>query len=96
LLAGIANITAIVIQNLAVINNPTYVPQTWHVTLLMIAMLTIQGKNPTYFPQNWHRAYNVKASLIRLAFSSPSFRGSSLSLEYFTFASSLSLWWCIW
>jgi choline transport protein len=59
LLAGIANITAIIIQNLAVINNPSYVPQTWHVTLLMIAMLTIQGKHPACFQQTCHRADNI-------------------------------------
>ena len=43
LLAGIANITAIILQNLAVLNHASYVPQTWHITLMMIAILTVQG-----------------------------------------------------
>ena len=43
LLAGIANITAIIVQQLAMLNNPSYVPKTWHVTMIMIAILTVQG-----------------------------------------------------
>jgi amino acid transporter len=43
LLAGIANITAIILQQLAVLNNPSYVPKTWHITLIMIAILFVQG-----------------------------------------------------
>ena len=43
LLAGIANITAIILQQMVLLNNPSYVPQTWHVTMIMIAMLAVHG-----------------------------------------------------
>ena len=43
LLAGIANITAIILQQMAILTHPSYVPQTWHVTLIMIAMLIVHG-----------------------------------------------------
>ncbi|OAG37287.1 hypothetical protein AYO21_08472 [Fonsecaea monophora] len=43
LLAGIANITAIILQQLAMLNHPSYVPETWHITLIMIAILLVQG-----------------------------------------------------
>jgi choline transport protein len=43
LLAGIANITAIILQSLVSLNNPNYVPERWHVTLIMFAMLFVQG-----------------------------------------------------
>ncbi|ETN41421.1 uncharacterized protein HMPREF1541_03356 [Cyphellophora europaea CBS 101466] len=40
---GIANITAIMVQQMAMLNNPNYVPKNWHITLIMIAMLIIHG-----------------------------------------------------
>jgi hypothetical protein len=40
LLAGIANITAIIVQQLAILNNPNYVPETWHVTMIIIAIVS--------------------------------------------------------
>ncbi|KPI43354.1 putative amino-acid permease [Cyphellophora attinorum] len=43
LLAGIANITAIILQQLAILNNPDYLPERWHVTLMMIAIIVVQG-----------------------------------------------------
>ena len=43
LLAGIANITAIILQQMAAMNYPSYTPQTWHVTMIMIAMLAVHG-----------------------------------------------------
>lgn len=43
LLAGIANITAIILQQLAVLNHPGYVPKTWHITMIMIALIVVQG-----------------------------------------------------
>jgi choline transport protein len=43
LLAGIANITAIILQSLISLNNPNYVPERWHVTMIIFAMLLMQG-----------------------------------------------------
>ena len=43
LLAGTTNITVLLLQNMAFLNNPNYVPEQWHVTLMMIAMLTLFG-----------------------------------------------------
>ena len=48
LLAGIANITAIIVQQLAILNNPSYDPETWHVTMIMIAIITTQGMINSY------------------------------------------------
>lgn len=43
LLAGIANITAIILQQLAILNHPGYVPETWHVTMIIIGLIVVQG-----------------------------------------------------
>ena len=43
LLAGVANITAAVIQALAGLNYPDYVPERWHLTLIIFAILTVEG-----------------------------------------------------
>ena len=43
LLAGASNITAIIVQQLVMLNNPDYVPQSWHVTLIMVVLLLTQG-----------------------------------------------------
>jgi choline transport protein len=43
LLAGVANTTANMIQGLAIVNNPDYVPQRWHLTLIIFAMLIFQA-----------------------------------------------------
>ena len=40
---GIANITAIMLQQTIMLNNPSYDPKNWHITLIMIAMLVVQG-----------------------------------------------------
>jgi amino acid transporter len=41
--AGIVNITAIILQSLVQLNNPNYVGQKWHITLIIYAMLLVQG-----------------------------------------------------
>lgn len=43
LLASVANFTAYIIQGIVSENYPTYVPQRWHLTLMIIAMLLIQA-----------------------------------------------------
>lgn len=43
LFAGIIDITAVGLQALAGLNNPNYVPETWHITMIMLAMLLIIG-----------------------------------------------------
>ncbi|KAF2838116.1 amino acid transporter [Patellaria atrata CBS 101060] len=43
LLAGGCNMTAIITQQLIILNNPDYVPERWHITLIMIAILILQG-----------------------------------------------------
>lgn len=43
LLAGVANFTAYIIQGIVAMNYETYVPQRWHLTLIIIAMLLIQA-----------------------------------------------------
>ncbi|EFW18818.1 amino acid permease 2 [Coccidioides immitis H538.4] len=43
LLAGVANTTANMIQGLAIINYPNYQPERWHLTMIMFAMLIIEG-----------------------------------------------------
>lgn len=43
LLAGVANTTAYMIQSLAVVNYPNYVAERWHVTLIIFALLIVEG-----------------------------------------------------
>ena len=43
LLAGVANTTAYMIQSLAVVNCSTYVAERWHVTLIIFALLIVEG-----------------------------------------------------
>ncbi|OAL23813.1 hypothetical protein AYO22_06132 [Fonsecaea multimorphosa] len=43
LLAGVANIAALMIQALVIANYPTYIPHGWHVTLIIYALLLVQG-----------------------------------------------------
>lgn len=43
LVTGSANFTAYIIQGIAIMNNPSYVPQRWHTTLLIIALLLFQS-----------------------------------------------------
>lgn len=42
LLAGIANVNAGLLQSLASLNNPDYVPEQWHVVLIIYAMVISQ------------------------------------------------------
>lgn len=37
LLAGVSNLTAIILQSLVELNNPTYVAKQWHVVLIIYA-----------------------------------------------------------
>jgi amino acid transporter len=48
LLAGIANITAIILQSLVSLNNQNYVAERWHITLIIFAMLFIQALMNVY------------------------------------------------
>ncbi|THC91944.1 hypothetical protein EYZ11_008599 [Aspergillus tanneri] len=43
LLAGVANTTATMIQGLAIVNYPDYDPKRWHITLIIFAMLIVEG-----------------------------------------------------
>ncbi|OAX85589.1 hypothetical protein ACJ72_00003 [Emergomyces africanus] len=43
LLAGVANTTANMLQGIVVINYPDYLPQRWHLTLFIFAMLICEG-----------------------------------------------------
>lgn len=43
LLAGIANVTIILLESLIALNNPNYVAQGWHTSLLVIAMCVLQA-----------------------------------------------------
>lgn len=43
LLCGVANIGAVMIQGLVISNNASYVPERWHVTLIIFAMLIVEG-----------------------------------------------------
>lgn len=43
LLAGVANIAALMIQALVIASYPDYVPHGWHVTLIIYALLIVQG-----------------------------------------------------
>ncbi|OAX81530.1 hypothetical protein ACJ72_04122 [Emergomyces africanus] len=48
LLAGVANNAANMIQGLAVVNYPNYVPQRWHLTLIIFAILIVEGLMNVY------------------------------------------------
>lgn len=43
LLSGVANTTATMIQGLVILNYPDYVPERWHLTLIILAMLVVEG-----------------------------------------------------
>jgi amino acid transporter len=43
LLAGVANTTAYMLQSLVAVNYPNYVPERWHVTLIIFALLIVEG-----------------------------------------------------
>lgn len=43
LLAGVANTTATMIQGPAKLNYPIYVPERWHLTLIIFAMLIVEA-----------------------------------------------------
>ncbi|KAL6248924.1 hypothetical protein RBB50_003987 [Rhinocladiella similis] len=43
LLAGVANIAALMIQTLVIASYPSYIPHGWHVTLIIYALLIVQG-----------------------------------------------------
>ncbi|RMZ86274.1 hypothetical protein DV736_g6499, partial [Chaetothyriales sp. CBS 134916] len=43
LLAGVANTTAYMLQSLAAANYPGYVTERWHVTLIIFALLIVEG-----------------------------------------------------
>ena len=42
-LAGISSVSAALIQGLAVANNPNYVPQRWHITLIIWAICVVEA-----------------------------------------------------
>lgn len=42
-LAGIANGSAYMLQSVVAVNYPAYVPQAWHVTLIIFALLIVEG-----------------------------------------------------
>lgn len=42
LLAGVANVTAYILQGIVTFNYPDYVPERWHLTLVIFAMLIIE------------------------------------------------------
>ncbi|KAK1640784.1 amino acid permease [Colletotrichum phormii] len=48
LLAGIANVTIILLESMIELNHPDYVPGGWHTSVLVIAMCVIQGLMNTY------------------------------------------------
>ena len=48
LLAGVANTTAYMLQSLVVVNNPSYVPERWHLTLIIFALVIFQGLMNVY------------------------------------------------
>ena len=49
LLAGVVNIAALIVQTLISASFPDYVPKGWHVTLIIYAMLIVQGLMNQYF-----------------------------------------------
>ncbi|KAK1531492.1 hypothetical protein CPAR01_11141 [Colletotrichum paranaense] len=48
LLAGIANVTIILLESMIELNHPNYEPGGWHTSVLVIAMCVIQGLMNTY------------------------------------------------
>ena len=48
LLAGVANVTAYMLQSLVIANDENYVPERWHLTLIIFAMLIVQGLMNVY------------------------------------------------
>lgn len=48
LLAGIANVTIILLESMIQLNNESYVPGGWHTSVLVIAMSVLQGLMNTY------------------------------------------------
>ncbi|KAK7409672.1 hypothetical protein QQX98_008187 [Neonectria punicea] len=48
LLAGIANVTVILLESMIQLNHPNYVPGGWHTSVLVIAMCVLQGLMNTY------------------------------------------------
>lgn len=48
LLAGIANVTIILLESMISLNHPNYVPGGWHTSVLVIAMCVIQGALNTF------------------------------------------------
>jgi len=48
LLAGVANVTAVQIQGIAIFNNDSYTPQRWHITMIIAALLFVQGAMNAY------------------------------------------------
>lgn len=48
LLAAIANVTVILLESLVALNNPSYVAQGWHTSLLVIAICSLQGAMNMY------------------------------------------------
>lgn len=42
-LAGVANTSAYMLQSLVAVNYPNYVAQPWHVTLIIFALLMVEG-----------------------------------------------------
>ncbi|KAH8714675.1 amino acid/polyamine transporter I [Ilyonectria robusta] len=48
LLAGIANVTIILLESMIQLNHPNYVPGGWHTSVLVIAMCVLQGLMNTY------------------------------------------------
>lgn len=43
LLAGVANTTAYMLQSLVIVNYPNYVAERWHLTLIIFALLIVEG-----------------------------------------------------
>jgi choline transport protein len=43
LLAGVANTTAYMLQSLVIVNYPEYVAKSWHLTLIIFALLIVEG-----------------------------------------------------
>ena len=42
-MAGVANTSAYMLQSIVAANYPNYVPQLWHVTLIIFALLIVEG-----------------------------------------------------
>lgn len=74
LLAGIANVTIILLESLVALNNPTYAAAGWHTSVLVIAMCVFQGAMNMYafklIPgSKWLLASSTSASLWFLLWS---------------------------